>query len=274
MNHKLFFAIGIFWLIIIGGFVAMKESTLRSGTKVLLQTEPVDPRDLFRGDYVTLRYDISEVELFGPKDGSTVYVLLDTSGKYATVYKAQFEKPASGIFLKGTGYWFRGEGITARVEYGIESYFVPEGEGRKIENYVGRGLAVRVAIDADGRAVIKDLVFPDASSQSGGNVIGSVRLGPTCPVVQAGDSSCADRPYAGALVQIFSADPSSSFRVASAITDADGNFSLTLPSGEYTASVMSQTQNPYPICKGNVLFSVAANERTILPVIYCDTGIR
>jgi uncharacterized membrane-anchored protein len=28
--------------------------------EVLLQTRPVDPRDIFRGDYVTLSYDISD----------------------------------------------------------------------------------------------------------------------------------------------------------------------------------------------------------------------
>ncbi len=33
------------------------------GKTVLLQVVPVDPRDLFRGDYVTLGYDISRVSL-------------------------------------------------------------------------------------------------------------------------------------------------------------------------------------------------------------------
>jgi uncharacterized membrane-anchored protein len=34
---------------------------LRDGTEVTLQTRPVDPRDLLRGDYVVLRYDISQL---------------------------------------------------------------------------------------------------------------------------------------------------------------------------------------------------------------------
>src|SRR5258708_26517427 len=34
---------------------------LREGTEVTLQTRPVDPRDLLRGDYVVLGYDISQL---------------------------------------------------------------------------------------------------------------------------------------------------------------------------------------------------------------------
>lgn len=32
-------------------FAGVREVTLRTGTEVVLQTVPVDPRDLFRGDY-------------------------------------------------------------------------------------------------------------------------------------------------------------------------------------------------------------------------------
>lgn len=45
------------------GFILYKEYTLRTGTEVILKTEPVDPRDLFRGDYVVLNYEISTLDL-------------------------------------------------------------------------------------------------------------------------------------------------------------------------------------------------------------------
>lgn len=41
--------------------VADRMQILREGTEVILQTQPVDPRDLLRGDYVVLRYDISQL---------------------------------------------------------------------------------------------------------------------------------------------------------------------------------------------------------------------
>ena len=50
------------WLAILGGMVAINEHTLRTGREIVLKTVPVDPRDLFRGDYVTLRYDISRLQ--------------------------------------------------------------------------------------------------------------------------------------------------------------------------------------------------------------------
>ena len=61
-RKNIFLLIGIFWLIIIGGFVAYQEFTLKTGQEVLLKVQPVDPRDLFRGDYVVLRYDITRVD--------------------------------------------------------------------------------------------------------------------------------------------------------------------------------------------------------------------
>ncbi len=36
--------------------VGMKQYTLSAGTPVLLETRTVDPRSLFRGDYVRLNY--------------------------------------------------------------------------------------------------------------------------------------------------------------------------------------------------------------------------
>jgi len=42
------------------------------------------------------------------------------------------------------------------VSYGIESYFVPEGTGREIEQELRKGdLSVDIAVDAQGRTAIK-----------------------------------------------------------------------------------------------------------------------
>ena len=42
-------------------FVIYQENLKGSGTKIVLQTTPIDPRDLLRGEYVDLRYEISDV---------------------------------------------------------------------------------------------------------------------------------------------------------------------------------------------------------------------
>ncbi|MGO4832681.1 GDYXXLXY domain-containing protein, partial [Rhizobiaceae sp. 2RAB30] len=45
----------------LGWSIAGRAGVLRGGTEVLLRILPVDPRDLLRGDYVSLRYDIDRL---------------------------------------------------------------------------------------------------------------------------------------------------------------------------------------------------------------------
>ncbi|MEN8195578.1 MAG: GDYXXLXY domain-containing protein, partial [Pseudomonadota bacterium] len=44
------------------GMVAVKHRTLIAGRPILLETEPIDPRSLFRGDYVRLNYAIGSLD--------------------------------------------------------------------------------------------------------------------------------------------------------------------------------------------------------------------
>lgn len=164
-KKKAFILIGIFWLIIIIGFVAAKEFTLRTGTQVLLKTVPVDPRDLFRGDYVILRYKISTLDLnkipadyVDFKTGDKIYLTLDKKNGYGVPAKIYRNSPESEeLFLKGIVKDVRGKRLT--VEYGIESYFVPEGKGKEIERVRGRTLDVKASIDKFGNAAIKSLLM-------------------------------------------------------------------------------------------------------------------
>ena len=42
-------------------FIVARAAVLRDGREVVLKVEPIDPRDLLRGDYVWLRYEVSSV---------------------------------------------------------------------------------------------------------------------------------------------------------------------------------------------------------------------
>ncbi|HOW60254.1 MAG TPA: GDYXXLXY domain-containing protein [Candidatus Moranbacteria bacterium] len=165
MNKKnIFLIIGVFWIVLIAGFIGIKEFTLRTGTEVLLKTLPVDPRDLFRGDYVVLRYEVSTINenTFLPnasafKVGDSVYVLLDIgSDKIAKAKSISKQIPEDSYFMKGTVKNVFGNKLN--IEYGIESYFVPEGKGREIEKNIGN-IYAKIAIDKFGNAVIKSLVL-------------------------------------------------------------------------------------------------------------------
>jgi uncharacterized membrane-anchored protein len=163
MNKRVFIAIGLFWLLIILGFVAFKEFTLRNGEDVLLKTRPVDPRDLFRGDYIILNYDISTLDIStlntdsqNFEENDNVFVSLNNEGNYGIPTGVHKSAPKEGLFLKGKIKNVNSN--TLSIEYGIESYFVPEGKGWEIQRQSGSNLEVRVAIDKLGNAVIKELL--------------------------------------------------------------------------------------------------------------------
>lgn len=162
-HKKIFIGIILFWVLMLGGFIGMKEWTLRTGTEVLLVMRPVDPRDLFRGDYVTLSYEISRVNpppspLTNDEQSSgPIYVLLsvDDAG-IAHAADTSLSPPSEGLFIAGN--MMRGGGGQVNVEYGIESFFVPEGRGREIERNL-RQMHAKVVVGKDGRAVLKGLVY-------------------------------------------------------------------------------------------------------------------
>ncbi|MGB5950868.1 MAG: GDYXXLXY domain-containing protein [Parvibaculum sp.] len=173
--------------IIIGWIVADRMALLRSPDTVTLRTEPVDPRDLFRGDYVTLAYGISRLSLenlTGDKsfsEGETVYVALVPEGedwRAAGVWRDYPEKPDGSKIIRGRIVdVIRNvprvralprskkveevpceECVQLTVVYGIESYFVPEGQGRKLEDARNaQALSVDVALARNGEAAIKGL---------------------------------------------------------------------------------------------------------------------
>lgn len=163
MNKKIIFSlIALFWIILLGSFIAYKEFTLQNGEKILLKTVPVDPRDLFRGDYVILNYEISTINLDNLNDnnltfenGDTIYVALTKADNYWSASNAYKER-ASEFVIKGKVK--NKSGSTLTVEYGIESFFVPEGEGKYLEQYRNsKELDVEVSVDSFGNSVITEL---------------------------------------------------------------------------------------------------------------------
>jgi uncharacterized membrane-anchored protein len=153
------------WLAIIGWMWAQNHFHLLRGTEIILRTVPVDPRDLFRGDYVVLRYEISDLHLdtlaqpeFRADRNTDVYVALQESNGYWQAVRVARHAPATPPFIKGRVTSVSSQSI--RVSYGIESYFVPEGKGKEIEDQMRKGVvAAVVVLDDRGSAKIKDLIL-------------------------------------------------------------------------------------------------------------------
>ncbi|RJP60612.1 MAG: hypothetical protein C4541_03650 [Candidatus Auribacter fodinae] len=160
-----FIAIAVWWACIVTGLIGFKEFTVQTGTEVILETRIIDPRDLFRGDYVILSYDISRFNMsdtFLDNDsiapGGSVYVSLRIDGNgHAHPQNVYPEKPSVDVFfIKGKVHAVNNGFIN--IVYGIESYFVPEGKGREIEQKLREeNINVRVTIDRFGNAVLTGL---------------------------------------------------------------------------------------------------------------------
>jgi uncharacterized membrane-anchored protein len=123
---------------------------------VLLLVEPVDPRDLLRGDYVTLGYSFSRIPMGTYTEGQPVYVTLvpERDGRHYRAGQFLTQPPASGVFIRGTAQ------SRLRATYGIESYYVQEGTGHDYEQAVrSRRLWAEVALDGQGNPALRRLVI-------------------------------------------------------------------------------------------------------------------
>jgi uncharacterized membrane-anchored protein len=171
----LFVAAGLIQVALIALMVADRVGILREGREVTLQTRPVDPRDFLRGDYVELDYDITFVAAGAlrnqpvPGRNAPVFVkLAPTAEGFFEAVSVHLEpvpladrevlirgRVISGTYCGSNRYAFCDK---LRVRYGIERYFVPEGEGLEIERARDkRRVAIVAAVTPSGRAAIKRL---------------------------------------------------------------------------------------------------------------------
>ena len=86
---------------ILGGFLLYLSIPLLSTHSVILATEPVDPFDIFRGQYLTIRYEIGTIpSIDGASVGDDVYVTLKEDMNGTSQYKeASLEKPPKDIII-------------------------------------------------------------------------------------------------------------------------------------------------------------------------------
>lgn len=154
------------WLLIIGVFVFKNEYTVCTGREVLLETIPVDPRDLFRGDYVILNYAIASDKSYrNYKNNQIVYVKLKTDDKnIAHIDKVTEYRPHDDLYIRGKIQNSQSKNLfnPQDIEFGIENYFVKEGTGIKLQRELRNGALVKVAVDKFGKAKVKGFVISES----------------------------------------------------------------------------------------------------------------
>ena len=137
---------------------ALAEADLAFGQEIRLRARPVDPLDVFRGNYVVLTYDISSLPVLGQvRRGDRVCARLEQSGNE---WSARYIDPGmpSGTTICGRAQDDASPGDRVRVEYGIETYFANEERAHEVASAIAGGqLYVVVDLDEDGSARIEKL---------------------------------------------------------------------------------------------------------------------
>lgn len=135
-----FWAVVAAQVLFLGLWAGYHEWVRQHAPTILLKTQPVDPQDLLRGDYMILGYEIGDAPAAlarGDKVfalGSEVWVLLEPREGFHAIVAISSERltPKPGqMLVRGEA---GGRGATTspdghRISYGIETYFVPQGKG-------------------------------------------------------------------------------------------------------------------------------------------------
>ena len=170
-DFKKYLAIIILPLVILLSMTIKPLITYYQGEEILIKTKPYDPRNVFRGDYVSLNYEIAEVSIDKvPKEfkdinvsnkliNKKLYAILKKNGNYYVVDYISFEKPKNKLYLTGKyEYPIFDENLKESekveylkeakntpsvkgisVSYNLDKYFVPENTGHKLEDLSRKG---------------------------------------------------------------------------------------------------------------------------------------
>ncbi|MCC7532218.1 MAG: GDYXXLXY domain-containing protein [Candidatus Melainabacteria bacterium] len=151
----------IFALIITAQFGALfafglpYAQTLAFGKTVTLKCHTYDPRDMLKGDYVAITYDIgSKVDLKAFKPGETAYLTLKKESPCWQPVSASKTLPKSLKEDEATIRVTVNQGLSS-ITTGIEKYYVAEGAASRINS---EDLTAEVALSEDGMPVLKHLL--------------------------------------------------------------------------------------------------------------------
>ena len=136
-----------------------------TGTEILLDLEPVDPRDLLAGYYVIIStplHSIDPEQVGGEADferSADVYVVVepDGGGSWQPV-SIHSERPEAGVFVHGKVQWVSPN--TIRAHFNLERYYADADTAQALEIRRQAGpdsLRLIVSVGSDGRAIIRGL---------------------------------------------------------------------------------------------------------------------
>ena len=135
-------------------FLAFMAMPSLYGKEILLDLRPVDPFDPLRGQYLTLAYDINNLDTLGLKNltqGQAVYVLLYPDEKGISRPIASSAQP---LTPQKDQVLIKGQIENGRAYFGIEAFFMERGA---ILNQPIQEAKARIKVLPDGRASVISL---------------------------------------------------------------------------------------------------------------------
>jgi uncharacterized membrane-anchored protein len=183
---------GAICLSILSGVLVVHAWPLWTGQAALLPVTPVDPRDMFRGEYVRLNTPATRLAVRSestapagtmavtpvgswwadlPADeysrhqslrGRVVFVQLEPRGDpvESRPVSISSEPLAGRLNLRGRITWYEADGERLNVDYGLDSFFMQEGTAKPVANALRqrRRVQMQIAIASSGHARIRRLV--------------------------------------------------------------------------------------------------------------------
>lgn len=180
----------LFQLAVLAGELLVAIYPRWTGTPVRVLVEPVDPRDLFRGNYARLGYSFNTVsaDLWDGHDalrpGQVVYVTLipkavsageDKGAEDWVAESISLAPPREGRFIRGRVSFHRHSwtqtiedesglepevierGGFYEIEYGVEAWFAPKVKAQTLERELRNGAWATLYIATSGRAALVDI---------------------------------------------------------------------------------------------------------------------
>jgi uncharacterized membrane-anchored protein len=168
-------------LLILGGMIVGHAWPLWTGRTIVMKVMPVDPRDLFRGEYVRLDASANRLYRDGSiasspslsvvrpvgrvfeesRRGAVVYVQLQSSANGDYVPVSASREPVDGALNLRGRVRYPNPPNSLTLDYGLDAFYMQEGKARPIEDAIrrGRNVQMEVAVASSGQARIRALLL-------------------------------------------------------------------------------------------------------------------
>ena len=176
----MFIIVALAQLFIPAKMILGQEYILDTGKVYKFKTQPVDPRDPFRGKYITLRYDIESAETkdnsWKRDDTAYLYLNVDSLGfaKSDTISKQKLNIKKDFIKIKinrfDDKYWNKDTGYKVYFNLPFNRFYMEETKAKSAEDAYRK--AQRDSLPSniyglvyikEGEAVLEDVIVNDMS---------------------------------------------------------------------------------------------------------------